>query len=256
MNKNKCLAVFVLLPVIFFSSQSMAAGSWWEKAKGLFSESEAVNLPSGLINNIPSALSSSEINDAFKQALRIGSEKVVDRLGVTDGFNTDPLIHIPLPDKLDTVKSVLSSVGMSQLTDDLELRLNRAAELATPVAKAHFLQAISAMTFDDVMAIYQGPEDSATQYFQTQMSESLSSEMRPIIADSLAQVGAIKAFDTALERYQTIPFVPDINANLTDYVLEKGMAGIFYYIAKEEAAIREDPVKQTTALLKKVFGEK
>jgi hypothetical protein len=32
------------------------------------------------------------------------------------------------------------------------------------------------------------------------------------------------------------------------------MDGIFFYIAKEEAAIRKDPLKQTTALLRKVFS--
>jgi len=32
------------------------------------------------------------------------------------------------------------------------------------------------------------------------------------------------------------------------------MDGIFYYIAKEEAAIRQNPVKRTTELLKRVFG--
>ena len=58
-----------------------------------------------------------------------------------------------------------------------------------------------------------------------------------------------------MSNYKTIPFVPDIKANLTEYTVNKGMEGIFYYLAKEEAAIRKDPVKQTTALLKKVFGQ-
>jgi len=34
------------------------------------------------------------------------------------------------------------------------------------------------------------------------------------------------------------------------------MDGIFYYMAKEEAAIRTDPAKRTTDLLKRVFGAK
>jgi hypothetical protein len=32
------------------------------------------------------------------------------------------------------------------------------------------------------------------------------------------------------------------------------MAGIFHYMAEEEAAIRKNPVKRTTSILKKVFG--
>jgi len=53
-----------------------------------------------------------------------------------------------------------------------------------------------------------------------------------------------------------LPFVPDVKANLTGHVVQKAMDGIFYYIAKEEAAMRKNPAKQTTDLLKKVFGSK
>jgi len=138
--------------------------------------------------------------------------------------------------------------------DDLELKLNRAAEAATPKAKELFLQSITEMTFDDIKGVYEGPEDSATKYFQEKMSPELSKEMRPIVENNLSKVGAIQAFDNVMGKYRTLPFVPDVKANLTDHVVQKGMDGIFYYIAKEEAAIRKNPVKQTTELLKKVFG--
>jgi hypothetical protein len=41
---------------------------------------------------------------------------------------------------------------------------------------------------------------------------------------------------------------------LTNYVTEGGMNGIFHYLAREEAAIRQNPAKRTTDLLKRVFG--
>ncbi|MCP4721315.1 MAG: DUF4197 domain-containing protein [Desulfobacteraceae bacterium] len=34
----------------------------------------------------------------------------------------------------------------------------------------------------------------------------------------------------------------------------KGMDGIFHYMAQEEKAIRKDPVKRTTQVLQKVFN--
>jgi hypothetical protein len=37
-------------------------------------------------------------------------------------------------------------------------------------------------------------------------------------------------------------------------VVDKGMDGIFHYLAQEEAAIRTDPVARSTDLLRKVFG--
>ena len=78
--------------------------------------------------------------------------------------------------------------------------------------------------------------------------------MQPIISDSMAQVGAVQAYDAVMGQYSSIPFVPDVKADLTTHVVEKGMDGIFFYLAKEEAAIRQNPVKRTTEILQKVFG--
>ncbi len=55
-------------------------------------------------------------------------------------------------------------------------------------------------------------------------------------------------------QYNAIPFAPDIEADLSGYVLEKGISGLFYYLAVEEAAIRNNPAKQTTAILQRIFG--
>jgi len=178
----------------------------------------------------------------------------VAQLGQTDGFNADSAIRIPLPEQLGSVKSALSKIGLSQSLDDLELKLNRAAENASPKAKALFWDAITAMTFEDIQAIYNGPEDSATQYFKDKTTPALTQEMQPIVTDSLAQVGAIQSYDRAMGQYQALPFVPDVKADLTAYVIEKSLDGIFYYVAKEEAAIRQDPIRQTSDLLKRVFG--
>jgi hypothetical protein len=179
---------------------------------------------------------------------------VVKQLGTADGFNADPDIHIPLPPSLDKVKSVLAGVGMASMFENLELKLNRAAETATPKAKQLFFNAISEMTFEDVRQIYDGPDDAATQYFKEKMSPDLAEEMKPVVEDSMSQVGAVRVYDNMMKEYRSLPFVPDVKADLTAHVIEKGMDGIFYYMAKEEAAIRKDPVKRTTELLKKVFN--
>lgn len=179
----------------------------------------------------------------------------MSQLGSVDGFNADPRVHIPLPAQLGAVREMLARVGMAGVVDDLEIRLNHAAEAATPKAQELFLQSISAMTFEDVKTLYDGPEDSATRYFQAKMSPALISEMEPIVEASLKEVGAIKALDQVMSNYQSLPFVPDVTANLTDHVVQKGMDGIFYCIAQEEAEIRKNPLKQSTELLKKVFGK-
>jgi Protein of unknown function (DUF4197) len=78
--------------------------------------------------------------------------------------------------------------------------------------------------------------------------------MQPVVGSSLSKVGAVQAYDKVMKQYRSVPFVPDVKADMTDYVAEKGMDGIFYYTAREEAAIRTNPARRTTELLKRVFG--
>ncbi len=243
--------VIFAFTIIFLGGFAGSSGAvdWLQKGRDLLGSS---TLNSG--STASKALSTDEIAAGLKEALRVGSERVVAQLGKTDGFNSDPQIHIPLPENLQKVQSALSKVGMSSMVDDLELRLNRAAEAATPKAKKLFGEAIKEMTMDDVKAIYQGPDDAATSYFKEKMSKPLKEEMRPIVEKSLSQVGAVKSYDAMMGQYKSLPFVPDVKADLTNHVLDKGLDGIFYYLAKEEAAIRKNPVKRTTELLQKVFG--
>ncbi len=200
------------------------------------------------------SLASSEIAAGLKEALKVGTERVVSTLGQVDGFNADPKVHIPLPKVLAQAQSSLRLIGASGLIDDLELRINRGAEQAMPVAKDIFWQAITSLTFDDVAAIYQGPDDAATQYLDRTTRRSLSDAMRPIVDQALNEAGAVAAYDALLVRAQAAPFLPDLKADLTDHALDGAMDGLFHYLATEEAAIRRDPVKRTTALLQRVFG--
>jgi hypothetical protein len=241
------IGVFFIMISLFLGS-AKAGSNWLKKGTDLLKTAGGSTTPSGITVE--------EIGAGLKEALQIGSENVVSQLGRTDGFNTDSTVHIPLPKKLGSVKSVLDKVGMSHLLDDLELRLNRAAEVATPKAKKLLTQAIADMSFDDVKTIYKGPEDAATQYFRSKMSPDLAKEMQPVVKDSLAKVKAVQAYDNVMKEYRSVPFVPDVKADLTDHVVEKGMDGIFYYMGKEEAAIRQNPAKRTTDLLKRVFGAK
>ena len=233
----------LVLALILACNNAQSAG-WFDKLKEKLGETDTTE----------QLLGNDEVAAGLKEALTVGTETVVENLGKPDGFNLDPQIHIPLPRQFDQAKSILSRIGMDSMLTDLEVGLNRAAELATPKAKTLFLSAISDMTMDDVMAIYKGSDDAATQYFKSKMSAPLALEMKPVVDESLADVGAVKMYDDVMKSYESVPFAPEIDADLSDYVVQKGMDGIFYYLAKEEAAIRQDPLKRTTDILKNVFG--
>ena len=205
-------------------------------------------------NSAAQSLPVGEIEAGLREALKVGTRNVVKQVGAADGFNKDPAIHIPLPESLQSVQSALGQIGMGGMLDDVELKLNRAAEAAAPKTRKLFVDAIAEMSVDDVKRIYNGPDDAATRYFQGKMTPQLAEAMRPVVDSSLAEVGAIKAYDAAMSQYRGLPFVPDVKANLSDHVVNKGMDGIFHYLAIEEARIRKDPAKRTTELLQRVFA--
>lgn len=202
-----------------------------------------------------SELSQSQIIDGLREALKVGTQRVVSQIGAADGYNLDQQIHIPLPKELQQVQSLLKRFGLSALADDVELRLNRAAELAAPQAKKLIWKAIEALTLDEAQAIYKGPKDAATQYFKKIATPDLRQTIAPIAENSLNQVGALQAYDGLMSDYKKLPFVPDVKANLIDHTTQLAMDGIFHYLAIEEAAIRDNPAKRTTDILKTVFGK-
>lgn len=245
----RSIHVFGALIVLFSCTLASAAaqGDWLEKGEGLLR-----NLATG--KSAQTRLTTGEIDAGLREALRVGTATVVNQLGRSGGFYADPAVHIPLPRNLRKAKSTLQKVGMASVLDDLEKRLNRAAEVATPKAKELFWRAIGEMTLGDVRTIYKGPDDAATRYFQGRMSRPLAEAMRPIVDDSLREVGAIQAYENAVGQYRALSFIPNVREELTNHVIQKGMDGIFYYLAREEVQIRKNPVKRTTELLKRVFG--
>lgn len=199
-------------------------------------------------------LSNDTIAAGLKEALTVGTGRVVDNLGTSGGFASSTRFRIPLPEQLQTAKSVAAKVGMDGYFTTLEDKMNEAAEAATPKARALFVDAVQALTFQDVLSIYQGGDNAATEYLRGRMASPLKSDMRPVIDQSLAQVGAVSTFNQLLSRYNALPLVDDIDADLTGHVLDYANNAIFAELADQEAQIRNNPVKRSTALLQQVFG--
>jgi hypothetical protein len=250
----RVLIIVTLLSSTFIPSNEAASQGWWEKATNVIKSDVGQNVVGSLNGTASTALSSSEISNGLKEALRLGTGKVTKQLGTENAFKLDKEIHIPLPETLSIVDSTLSKIGMNSLTQELEDRLNVAAEQAAPKAKELFLNAITKMTINDAKDILAGPNNAATSYLRKTMGLSLEKEMYPVVEQTLAQSGAVRAYDQVIGKYAQIPFSQTIKTDLNKYVVTKAMDGIFYYVAMEEAAIRENPAKRTTELLKQVFS--
>ena len=201
-------------------------------------------------------LSTNDVASGLKEALAVGVEKGTKQLSSVDGFFKDAAIKILLPEEAQKVEKTLRSVGMGKLVDDAILSMNRAAEDAAKSAAPIFVNAIKGMSIQDAWGILRGSDTAATGYLRTKTTSPLTEAFRPVIETSLAKVDATKHWNNLVTAYNKIPLVSKINPDLSAFVTQIALAGIFYQVGVEEQSIRKDPLARTSDLLKKVFGGK
>lgn len=212
-----------------------------------------------VVNNLPTSpnsgtLSSFDISNGLKQALEFGVTDGVNLLSKQDGYYSNSLVKILLPEQLQKVDNTLRKIGLSSLADEGLKLLNRAAEDAVTEAKPIFISAIKNLTFSDAAAILAGDKNAATQYLQRQTTTQLVNAFSPKIKASLDKVGANDVWTQIMSRYNTLTLNP-VNTDLTGYVTEKAVEGLFVQIAQKEADIRQNVSARTTPLLQKVFAK-
>ncbi len=200
------------------------------------------------------SLSNEEASSGLKEALTQGVGKAVSTLGADNGFFGNKDVKIPLPKSLQKIEKGMKLMGMGKQSDELVLKMNRAAEAAVPEAKALLVGSIKQMSVADAKAILTGPQDAATQYFKKTTSAQMSERFLPIVQKATANVQLAASYNKYAEMGSKFGVVKKEDANIEQYVTNKTLDGVYFMIAKEEAAIRNDPLGQASSLLKKVFG--
>ena len=207
-----------------------------------------------LLNSKSKGLTEKDAADGIKEALINGTGESVKLVSVLNGYWGNPEIKIPFPSEAKEVESKLRTIGMGKKVDEFNESMNRAAEKAASEAKPIFIAAIKGMTVRDAINIVKGADNAATMYLKNTTSPELIEKFQPIIKTSLDNVNATRYWSDLITIYNKIPMVRKMNPNLTQYVTQKAIDGLFIMIAKEELKIRKDPMARTSELLKKVFG--
>jgi len=208
-----------------------------------------------VINQLPNGgITNEQIAAGLKEALQNGIKNQVTTLAVQDGFYKNEMVKILLPEELQKVDRTLRSIGLSSLADEGLRVLNRAAEDAVGEAIPVFADAITGMTFVDAKNILLGDKNSATLYLKTATSAALYQKFNPIINNSFKKVGADKIWTDLITRYNSLPLTADVNPDLTDYVTNEALKGVFTMVAVEEIEIRANVAKRTSDVLKRVFA--
>lgn len=210
-----------------------------------------------VIDTLPqegTVLNNSDIAAGLRQALNNGIDKQVSKLTQKDGFYRNELVKILLPQELQKVDKTLRDIGLGSLADEGLLILNRAAEDAVKEATPIFVNAVKQITFDDAKNILLGADNAATQYLSSKTTQNLYSKFNPVIKNSFDKVGANQIWTNIINRYNAVPFVQKVNPDLTDYVTQQALSGVFKMIEVEEKNIRTNINSRTTDLLRRVFA--
>lgn len=210
-----------------------------------------------VVNNLPQqggVLTNTDIAAGLRQALDQGIDKQVSKLTQTDGFFKNELVKILLPAELQKVDKGLRDIGLGNLADEGLKVLNRAAEDAVKEATPIFVNAVKDITFADAKNILLGSDNAATQYLTGKTQTELYNKFKPVINNSFSKVGADQIWTNLINKYNAIPFTADVNPDLTDYVTNEALKGVYTMIAVEEKDIRTKVSSRTTDLLKKVFA--
>ena len=226
-----------LLSVFLFSLLAFSINTEAQGLKGLLNK--AKDAVSG------GSLSNADIVSGLKEALVQGATKGSTSLSQVDGFFANAALKILLPPEAAKVESTLRSLGMGKQVDDAILSMNRAAEDACKSAAPIFTNAIKQMSVGDALGILKGSDTTS----------DLSSAFKPVIEASLTKVNATKYWNTIITAYNKVSF-QKVNPDLSAYVTDKSLSGIFYQVGLEEKNIRKDPAARASDILKKVFGSK
>ena len=210
----------------------------------------------GVVAGLPGepGMDNAMIGNGLRQALDFGIDKQVTKLTSKDGFYKNELVKILLPEELQKVDKALRTIGLGNLADEGIKALNRAAEDAVSEATPIFVNAVKDITFTDVRNILLGSDDAATQYLTGKTQQALYAKFQPVIQNSFGKVGADQIWTNLINKYNALPLTSDVNPDLTDYVTQEALKGVYTMIAIEEKEIRNKVSSRTTTLLQRVFA--
>ena len=250
--------IYFVLITLFASNALSAQGISDLFNKVVKKDSSGKSILDKITKAVPGAtgnLSNEDIISGLKEALRVGTDSSAQRLGKLDGFFADAAVKILMPEEAKKAEKTLRNLGMGKLVDRAILSMNRAAEDAAKGVGNIFWNSIKQMSISDGLQILKGGDFAATDYLKKTTTAELIQKFRPVIEVSLAKVDATKYLKDVFTAYNKFSNKP-VNTDLSGYVTEKSLSGLFFNIGLEEQKIRKDPAARVTDILKKVFGKK
>lgn len=226
-------------------------------------------------------LTTEEIVEGLKTALKVGSDSSATVLSAVNGYYGDELVKILLPPEAEEVRELITDNDLADLIDldqefeDVVLSINKAAEEAAKDAAPIFKTAIDDLSISDGWEILNGTNPAetfkstnefdstaATNYFKTITKDPLVELYGPKINTALDQdlglgFSATDAWTTLTTNYNDIMgqttvqialtlagvnMPSEMNEDLGAYATEQAVDGIYFKVGQEEIKIRRNPL--------------
>jgi len=199
-------------------------------------------------------LSNTDASKGLRAALEKSSDSAVGKLGIKDGFLSNPKVKIQLPGVLEQAQSILKMTGQGAAMDELVTSMNHAAESAVPMAKPLLMKAVKSMTVTDAKSILTGGDTSVTDFFRQKTAAQLTSQLKPIVKSVTDKAGLSGKYNAVMGSVAKFGVVPEEQATVESYVTERAIDGLFLMIGEEEKSIRQNPLATGSKAIEQVFG--
>ncbi len=162
-----------------------------------------------------------------------------------------------MPPEVRTIEAKLRQFGMGRVVDDAILSMNRAAEDASSHALPILVNAITSFTIQDGLAVLNGGDNAATNLLKSRTTPQITAAFRPVISKSMSKYNVEQMWAQVFSTYNSLPIIKNkVNTDLTGYITERALSGLFTSVAAEEKKIRLDPIGTGNDLITRVFGSK
>lgn len=202
-------------------------------------------------------MNNEEIGGGLREALKLGAQTATRNLSATNGFFGNQLIKILMPPEVRNIEAKMRQFGMGNVVDKAILSMNRAAEDASSQALPILVNAITSFTIQDAVSILNGGDNAATNLLKAKTTPQITEAFRPVISRSMSKYNVEQLWAQVFTTYNSLPIIKSrVNTDLTGYVTEKALSGLFTTVAAEEKKIRLDPVGTGSDIITRVFGSK
>ena len=187
--------------------------------------------------------------NALRRLLTVSSQRAFANLLTDNGFFSDELARVPLPQELAGAGGIASALlrtpaVQSQLLGIMNRAASDAAEAAAPIV----YDSIRNMTISDATALVRGGPTAATDFLQRAMGTAIVDAMFPDVGN------ALRLLDNGIVN-QVVQAATGISfTGLQRHVSEAAADGIYRAIGREEASIRANPQSANDPVIASMFG--